>query len=259
MLRPRSVALLVVLAVFLAGCRLGVRAEVEVERDGSGTAAVALHLDAALLDELDELGVDPTAELTAAAASVPSWELTRRRAEDGSLTVVLARGVRTPGGLSDAFTELTDGLAGSDPALLIDLEVEVDEGGASTVSGTAMLRPPAGPGLLLDDPAEQAAFTDEVERAVDASLVVTLPGPIERHDADEVDGSTLTWQLPVGQQRDVSAVADPPPWWTGTGWLVPGAALLLVLSLATLASVAVGRRSRRAEPDRAPPTFNPEG
>jgi hypothetical protein len=252
-LRRRPVALLALLAVLLAGCRLGVRAEVDVERDGSGTAGVVLHLDAALLDELDELGVDPTAELSAAAANVPSWELTRRAADDGSLTVSLVREVSTSGGLGTALTELSEGLADTDPALLVDLEVDVDDTGAATVSGTALLRPPAGPGLLLDDPEEQAAFADEVAGAVDASLVVTLPGPIEDHDADEVEGSTLTWQLPVGEQRTVSAASGPPPWWAGTGWLVPAAALLLAVSLALLVWVVLRWRGRRSDPDAAGP------
>jgi hypothetical protein len=246
---PRPVALLALLAVLLAGCRLGVRAEVDVARDGTGTAGVVLHLDAALLDELDDLGVDPTAELSAAAANVPSWRLTRRGADDGSLTVSLAREVGTPDALTTAFAELAEGLAETDPALLVDLEVDVDDAGAATVSGTALLRAPAGPGLLLDDPAEQAAFDAAVEGAVDASLVVSLPGPIERHDADEVDGSTLTWQLPVGEQRTVAAASGPPPWWAGTGWLVPLAALLLVVSLAALVWVVLRRRARRPEPD----------
>jgi hypothetical protein len=252
-LRPRPVALLALLAVLLAGCRLGVRAEVDVARDGTGTAGVVLHLDAALLDELDELGVDPTAELSAAAADVPSWRLTRGSADDGSLTVSLVRTVSTPEALTEAFAELSEGLAETDPALLVDLEVDVDDGGAATVAGSALLRPPAGPGILLDDPAEQAAFADEVEGAVDASLVISLPGPIERHDADEVDGSTLTWQLPVGEQRTVSAASGPPPWWAGTGWLVPAASLLLAVSLAALAWVVLRRRSRGPEPDDAVP------
>jgi hypothetical protein len=252
-LRPRPVALLALLAVLLAGCRLGVRAELDVARDGTGTAGVVLHLDAALLAELDELGVDPTAELSAAAAGVPSWQLSRRGADDGSLTVSLVREASTPDGLTAAFAELTEGLAETDPALLIDLELDVDDAGAATVSGTALLRPPAGPGLLLDDPAEQAAFTEEVEGAVDASLVISLPGPIERHDADEVDASTLTWQLPVGEQRTVSAASGPPPWWAGTGWLIPAAVLLLVVSLAALVWVVVRRRARGPEPAETGP------
>jgi hypothetical protein len=214
---------------------------------------VVLHLDAALLDELDELGVDPTAELSAAAADVPSWQLSRRGADDGSLTVSLVREVSTPDGFTDAYAELVEGLAETDPALLVDLEVDVDDDGAAAVSGTALLRAPAGPGLLLDDPAEQAAFTEEVEGAVEASLVVSLPGPIERHDADEVDGSTLTWQLPVGERRTVSATSAPPPWWAETGWLISAAVLLLVVSVAALVWVVVRRRAHGREPAGAEP------
>jgi hypothetical protein len=240
--RPRPVALLALLAVLLAGCRLGVGAEVEVERDGSGTAAIVFDLDPELRDELDELGVDPTAELSAAASQVAGWDVTRTVDEDGSLQVTLTRETADPEALTEAFGELTAGLSDDDPALLVDLDLAVDDEGAATLSGSAQLRPPVGPGVVLDDPAAVADFDAEVAEAVDAALTVTLPGPIETDDADEVDGSTLTWRLPVGEERSVTATSAPPPWWSGTGLLVPGAALLIALSLAALAWVVVRRR-----------------
>jgi hypothetical protein len=249
--RPRPVALLALLAVLLAGCRLGIGAEVEVERDGSGTAAVAFDLDPELLDELDELGVDPTAELTAAASQVPEWDLIRTVDEDGSLQVTLTREAVDPDALTEAFEELTAGLTDDDPALLVDLDLAVDDEGAATLSGSAQLRPPVGPGVVLDDEAAATEFDARVAEAVDAVLTVTLPGPIEDDDADEVDGSTLTWRLPVGQERSVMATSAPPPWWSGTWLLVPGAALLIVLSLAALAWVVVRRRRAAATAEGA--------
>lgn len=231
--RSRPVVLLALLAAVLGGCRLGVHAEVEVDRDGGGTAAVVFALDRALLDELDELGVDPTAELTAAAARAPRWQLTRRSA-DGDLTVTLARDATEPDSLADAFAELTGGLAEADPALLADLDLTVDDDGASSLAGTAQLRPPAGPGLVLDDPDELAAFEEQVAETVDASLTVTLPGPIEDDDADRRDGRTLTWDLEPGEERTVTATASAPPWWAEPWVWAVAAGVLGALLVAAL-------------------------
>jgi hypothetical protein len=251
--RSRPVVLLALLAVVLGGCRLGVRAEVEVERDGSGTASIVFELDRALLAELDELGVDPTAELTAAAARAPGWELTRRSA-DGDLTVTLSRDATEPGTLADAFEELTGGLAEADPALLIDLDLAVDEDGASTLGGTAQLRPPIGPGVVLDDPDALAAFEEQVADTVDASLTVTLPGPVEEDDADRREGRTLTWDLEPGEERTVTATASAPPWWEEAWvWAAAAGALGALLVAALLWWWLRRRRSRRGGPVDAAP------
>jgi hypothetical protein len=239
-LRSRTICLLAVLAALLAGCRLDVRAEVEVARDGSGTAALVVTLDPALLDELDELAVDPTAELTAAAARDREWELERRTSDAGGLELTLHRRAADPATLTDALRELAAGLSEDDPALLVDLELTVDEEGAADLAGTLELRPPSGPGVLLDD-AASAELADLVAQTVDATLVVTLPGAVTEADADHADGSTLTWKVAPGEPRPVNARAAAP-----TGWpvetVVAVLAGLLVLASAVVVTVVLRRR-----------------
>lgn len=236
-----SLALLVLL---LAGCRLGVRAEVEVARDGSGTVAMVVDLDADLLEELDELGVDPTAELSAATGADEVWELERRTSDAGNLELTLSRQATDTAELTGALRELSAGLSEDDPALLVDLDVTVDDEGAVDLAGTAELRPPSGPGVVVDE-AASAELAALVARSVDASLVATLPGPVTAHDADRVEGSTLTWKLTSGQPRTVSAQAAAP-----TGWPVETVAVVLagLLVVVSAVVVAVVLRRRRDQP-----------
>ena len=205
--RVRVVTLLVALLT-LAACELDVTTEVAVDRDGSGQVGLGFALDAALLAQLDAAGVDPTAELTAAVAATPGWEVARSSDDDGLSVTATMRG-DDPASLTAALRELTAGLSEDDPAVEVDLELRVDDDGAATLDGTAQLRPPAGPGVIDadDDRAEMVAL---LERSVHATLVVTLPGPVTGHDADDLDGRTLTWQLPTDRRVEVSARADAP-------------------------------------------------
>lgn len=234
--RLRRVVAVAGLAVLAVGCRLDVVADTELQRDGSGRAALLFELDPALLAELDRLGVDPTAEL-AATGDVDAWTLRRQPSDAGGLVLRLERDVDDPAGIGDAYRELVEGLAADDPALLVDLEVTRGDDGSSRVGGTVAFRPPATAGATLDgEPvgpsAERlAALTAE---AVHPRLVVTLPGALREHDGDSASGRTVTWWVPVGEDRPVTAVAAPPPWYTHP-WVVPiaatvGAVLLLLVA-----------------------------
>jgi hypothetical protein len=241
---PVRVVLFAVLVVLLAGCRLDVTGELTIARDGRADATVELAVDESTLAELDALGVDPTAELTAAVSQAPGWEVTRERPEDGGLAIRLTRPSVDAAAAADAFRELTAGLTDDDPALVVDLEVEVDDEGAVQLQGTAGFRPPATAGASIDgdpvgpDEDELAALTAE---AVTARLVVRVPGTFVEHDADEIDGRTAVWELAVGEPRPIRAVAAAP---TGppAGLVVAVAAALLVVALAALTWWWVRRR-----------------
>ncbi|MTV26519.1 hypothetical protein FTX61_14015 [Nitriliruptoraceae bacterium ZYF776] len=242
--RRAGLALLGVVAVVLAGCRVTVTAGAQLDRDGSGRATLTLHLDEALLTELDRLELDPTAELTVVAEEVDDWQLERETVDDG-LALTLARDVGSPEELAAAFAELAAGLSEDDPALLVDLDVAVVDG-ASTVTGEVALRPPAGPGTISDDPdvaaTEAAAMAAAVTEHVDARFELTLPATPETHDADEVTGTTLRYDVAVGAPREVTASA-PAPGTPPTEVLVTAAAAAL---LAVGALVLWRRRSGRA-------------
>jgi hypothetical protein len=243
----RPLVALAVLAALLAGCRLGVSAEVEVARDGSGTVALVVALDEDLLEELDALTVDPAAELSAAAAADPAWALERRTDDDGGLTLRLQREAADPDELTGALRDLTVGLRDEDPALVVDLDLEVDEDGAATLSGTLELRPPIGPGVVVDE-TEAAALAELAESSVDASLVVGFPGAVTASDADRVEGSTATWEVAPGEPRPVEARAAAPTAWPVETVVAVLAGVLLVASVVVL--VVVVRRRRGGDQQR---------
>lgn len=222
--------MLVGVAGLLAGCELAVTSELTVERDGSGTVGLVVELDEELLGELDEAAIDPTAELAAAVAATDGWELTRE-AVDGGLRVTATHRAEDPQALTAALTELSAGLGPDDPALEVDLDLAVDVDGAAEVAGEVSFRAPAGPGVV-DDPELPDAQAMEALTAdhVTASLAVTLPAGASRHDADEVDGRTLRWRVPVGATVDVRAQAPAPNLWTVEVWVIVGAAIGLLLA-----------------------------
>ncbi len=251
--RPRSVAAAVACLVLLAGCRLDLAAEAVVATDGGGTVAVVAGFDTELLDQLDALGVDPTAELEAAAASTAGWEAVRDLREDGGLEVVATRTVDEVAEIGDAFRELSAGLTDADPALLIDLEVTRDDEGGTAVTGRARLRPPSTPGVSLDgvevgpDAEELAAI---VADSVDAQLRIGLPGSVVDHDGDRLEGRTVIWDLPTGEAVNVRAEAEPPRWYAPlVGWWseLPATALVGLGALALLLGGGLLWRRTRTE------------
>ena len=242
--------------VLLSGCRLDLAAETVVAADGGGTVAVVAGFDTELLDQLDALGVDPTAELEAAAASTADWETVRDLREDGGLEVVATRTVDEVAEIGDAFRELSAGLNEADPALLIDIEVTRDDAGGTAVTGHARLRPPGTPGVSLDGvevgpDAEQLAAI--VASSVDAQLRIGLPGRVVDHDGDRLEGRTVTWDLSTDDAVNVRVEAEPPRWYAPlVGWWSELAATARI-GLGALVVLLLGggllwRRSRTEAP-----------
>lgn len=237
---------LAVLALALSGCRIAVTGGLTIADDGVSVAEVELVADRDALAVLDELGVDPTAELAAAAGQSPDWQVTRQAQEDGSLAVRLRRTTPDAEAAADALRELSSGLADADPALLVDLDVDVDGEGAVELAGEVGLRPPATPGASVDgvpvgpDADELARLTAD---AVRARFTVTVPGQVEDHDADLVDGRTAVWELAGGEPRRIHLAASAPSSWPDLV-LVGGAAAAAILLAGSLWWWARRRRAR---------------
>jgi hypothetical protein len=234
--RVARAALLVAVAVLATGCRLGVTAGADIDVDGSATVEVALRIDGSMRVELGRLAVDPILDLDAALADDTTWRREVTEDADGGLVLRFVRRVPDPEALEEALRELSAGLAADDPALVVDLDVEVARDGAVDLRGTAGVRPPAFAGAIVDGRPIGPSGDDLAAlaaRVVEARLVVTLPGPVEDADADRIEGRTLTWELPVGSVRPVRAVGGPAPLVARVPW-VPvgvGAGFLVALVL----------------------------
>jgi hypothetical protein len=197
-------------ALLLGGCELETRAVLDLEADGSGSVGVEVRLDEALLTALDELEIDPAAELTSVVADEPDWRLERESDGDGLVLRAVRDDVDDP---AAALAELAEGLREDDPGLLVDLDVDVDAEGQVELLGTAQVRPPAAPGAVAADGEplgpDGHRLRELVATHVTAELDVTMPGRVIGHDADQADGATMRWSLPPGTEIPVRAVAVP--------------------------------------------------
>lgn len=251
---PRSARalLLAVTVLVLSGCRLDVVAPITLHADGTSTAGLTARFDPRLLAELDALGVDPTAELSAAVAAEEPWSLERTREDDGALTVAIRREVADDAELAATYAELASGLAAADPALELALDVDRDQQGGVTLSGTGGFRPPLGVGLEVDgEPIgeDAEALAALVADAVEVALEVRMPGVVTAHDGVALDRSTVRIVLEPGVERRFSIRSDPPPWWASLPIDAP--ALLGGVALAAVVAgvVLVLARRRRVTPE----------
>ncbi|MEX2324622.1 MAG: hypothetical protein WD576_02630 [Nitriliruptoraceae bacterium] len=241
--------------VLLAACQAKIRADVVVDADGAGNVAVVVELDEAMMGAVDEMAFDPTVELAAIAAAVEPWEVSRA-VSDGTLRVELNRSTTTMKDVGDAFRELAEGLADVDPGLIIDVVMRPDGDGAIVVSGSAHVRPPASVGWQLDG-VEQGPSAAElqqvVDRHVDARFRLHLRGDVVEANADEIDAGTLTWQIPVGTARELSATVAPMA--SRRTVILSSAATVAVALMFT--GVALFRRERRSASTAQAPARHP--
>ncbi|MFP4149715.1 MAG: LppM family (lipo)protein [Nitriliruptoraceae bacterium] len=245
---PRAAALVALLTLILSGCRLDLVAPIEITPDGAATAGLSVRFDARMLAELDALGVDPTAELGAAVAADPAWQLVRTREEGGELVVALTRRLPDPAAVGQVYRDLVAGLSPEDPALVLDVEVEPLEDGGHRVSGTALLRPPTTSGLEVDgEPIGPDAQELEslVAEHVTAAVEVRFPGEVVSHDGVALDRTSVRFDLEPGRSRALTAVGAPTAWWARlaldtTTWLVLVGGLVLLVG----AGLVLGARRR---------------
>lgn len=231
-------AVLALVSLAVVGCRLELTAGAQLEGNGTGAATLAIRLDDALLTELDELAIDPTIEITAAAGEADGWTLERTVDDEQAITLLLVAEVTDPAALGDAFRDLASGLAEDDPGLFVDIEVAMNADGAAAMDGTVSFRAPSTAGVVVDgDPFGPDAddLRELTAEAVVPRLELTLPGTVVAHDGDDLDGRTVGWDVPIDEVREVSAASESPaiyqePWvWIAiTGSLVALGALVLL-------------------------------
>lgn len=221
-------------AVLLTGCRGDIVVGADIDADGGATILLEVGVDAAMLAELDALGIDATGELEAAVATEPDWEV-ERQVDDGGLRVTATRAVDGVAEIGPSLAALSEGLDAADPAIRLDLEVTRDDDGVVALRGQGRFEPPGRPAASLDDEPlgpdadDLAAATAE---AIDASFVMRLPGEVATHDASVRDGRELRWDLPVGEDVAFNARSQAPGWWALVPlavWVGAGSALLALL------------------------------
>ena len=238
------------LAVVLTSCQMSVAVDVAVARDGGGTLELVIELDRELPELLDRAGVALRAGLEEAVAAAADWDVAVSDTDAGGLRFEATTTFADP----EDFARLTDefhvALDDEDARLFRRLRLERDDSGAVAFTGQVGLELPAAPGargigVAFDADDLERVLAERGDELVRYDLRVTFPGvPEAGHDADAVDGNSLTWRVPVGEQRNVQARSLPPP---RPQWLVLTAvALLSAVTMALLVVVVRVRvRARR--------------
>jgi hypothetical protein len=247
-------ALLVVGVLVLAGCQLNVTADVVVQPDGSGRVVVQADADAELVERVPTLADDLVLDDFVDAGWVVDGPTPR---PDGGLSLTLSRDFEG----DDEATSLLRSLGPPFNDLAIGRREDGDTA-TNTVRGNLGL--PNGLASFADDDLVAAVgsvpFADQFERdgvdpatAIDARLVVTLPGALDDGtNAEEIDGGRLLWMVPTDGATLAAAAQTEQAASTGTAWARPVATLALVALVAWVVfmTVFIGyvafARSRRA-------------
>jgi hypothetical protein len=237
----RLSVLLVALVALLAGCKVDTAVTIDVNDDGSGVVTVRATLDAEAVKEAEIEGGKledrvRLSDLSDAGWTVQPWA----RSAAGSAQIEMSKPFSSP----EDLARIVDEISGPHGPLR-DFRATRDRGAASTeyrVTGAVDLKDVstglgADPDLvaalakqLVDPAAVDQQLLAELHRALTVSVVVNLPGGTST-TVDGVDGQ----RVPV----DVtSSVLD-----TRRLALL---GLAVVLVIAAVVSLLVGRRRRRA-------------
>lgn len=248
------VALLVIGALTLVGCQLEVTADVVVQPDGTGRVVVQVDADAELVERVPTLADDLVLDDFVDAGWIVDGPTPTA---DGGLSLTLTHDFEG----ADEATSLLRSLGPPFNDLAIGRREDGDTA-TNTVRGNLGLAD--GFASFADDELVAAIgsvpFSEQFERdgidpgtAIDARLVVTLPGALDDStNAEEIDGGRLLWMVPTdGSSLSASAQTEQAAS-AGTAWARPVATLALVTLIAWVAfmTVFIGyvalERSRRA-------------
>ena len=230
---------LVVATLALTACRAESNIIIDIEEDGSATISAEIGFDEEMLELLSQSGDDPaelfTQDLPPEAAGVEPYSRT-----SGEMTYY---------GISssvddlenNAFLDVGQEFAGEFAELSYTMDGDTATLTASIVSADIG-------GGLGDLPIDPTDITGDI---FTANLIVSMPGTVVEHNADEVrsDGS-LVWNIPLTGSVDAIAVSD-----IGSGssswiwWLLIG--LLGIGIVAGIAAVIVSRKDSKKAVDQA--------
>jgi hypothetical protein len=183
------------LALVATACKIETNIGAVINADGSGTVVVELGLDEEAQGFFLEGGDDPFEgnELSELAGA-------RTRTEErGGLTYYIIEAD------VDSVEEIEDLILSNDSTLLEDFNITVTDT-LVTITGTATAEQTLGEDTEGLDPSV-------LEDSFSAQVRFTMPGAIQEHNADDRDGNTLIWDVPIlGGTLDIQAQSDP----TGT-------------------------------------------
>jgi hypothetical protein len=233
-------------AFVLTGCRLEVRVDLDVARDGSGQLGFVLRADREAQERAQAAGADPLAVLVDAGARLrqEGWAASDRTDPDGTREVSVSVEFADPAALDALTRDLTTALDDPEGQLLESLRVVLTEE-RIRVEGAAALQPRD---AVIDyglGPEELVTLLRERD-ALGYTLGVTLPGEVLAHNATRSQERGLEWDIAPGERVELAAEG-----------VRPSTSLLPVIASAAgalaLVGLLVGLRARRTRQVLQPP------
>ena len=234
----RLIILSALLALAATACKIETNYGAVINKDGSGTIVAEIGLDEEAQGFFLQDGTDPFS--SQALAGLPGART--RQETRGDLTFYVVEADVTD------VSQIEEQILGDSESLFSAFSVTVTE---TKVSVAATADPSASLGTQAEgfDP---AVFEDSIS----ANVKITLPGKILTHNADSVDGNTLTWKIPVmGGALNIQAESDPNGTPGGSGGSFPLWILAVVAAVAIAIVVyAVMQRKKPAAAGATPMT-----
>lgn len=206
--RTTHVLLLAALAALVSACQLRTDVLTTVNGDGSGTITIEVAADQQLLQQLQEAtpeGDDPLAQFDSQLPDTWTAEPVTYTQDGREFTG------RRASRQFDDLDELAELVDGALTASESDVGEENQESSAPfrnyTIvrdGNTFQFNATAASGFA--PPATAESDDSEVEPLV-VTTSVELPGTIEKHNADEVDGNVLRWNIDPDQGRSLHATS----------------------------------------------------
>jgi hypothetical protein len=216
------------LALLLSACRIESNIILDINEDGSATVGAEVGFDEDMLDLVSQSGGDPE-DLLSDLPSLDGEDVEPINRVEGDMTFF---------GFTTKVEDLsTYDFAGLQGETFSEFIYEHDDSSATltaTVDATGI--GDFGDGELPIGPSEITADL------FSARVLVTMPGSVTEHNADEVTGDgTLVWNLPLSGSVDIFATSTfgntAPTWF----WFVVGG----ILIIGTGAAIAVVMMSRK--------------
>lgn len=235
----RYLILFALLTVVLTACRVESNVILDIEEDGSATVGAEIGFDDEFRQLLGESGADPD-DLFGDLPDLggDDVEQTERTEGDMEFFGVTSRvddlsTFEFGGGQTDVFSSFS--YTYDDASATLDATVEAEDLGQ--VTGDQEL------------PIDPSTITDEF---FSANVVVTMPGSVTQHNADEVrsDG-TLVWSIPFTGTKQIEATSEFGASSTNILLIVLLALLAVGIVAAVIATVRSRRASERAVQDAA--------
>jgi hypothetical protein len=221
------------LALLLSACRIESNIIIDINEDGSATVAAEVGFDEEMLDLVGQGGGDPS-DILGDLPDLGGQDTQPIQRVEGDMSYF---GVQTT--IADLSTFDFDGLDGQ---TFSEFSYEFDDASATLSAKVDS----TGLGDLGGDdlPIDPSEITGDI---FSAQIVVTMPGTVTVHNADEVLGDgTLVWNLPLSGTKDILATSDfgsSPASWV---WFVVGGVLIVGIVAAVGAVMMSKRNSEQA-------------